>query len=84
MRGAAAPSGAEEGHLRGNPFGDGRLRDVGGRLDTQDRHAVGKYCKVAVVARDLDDCDWTPSPNRSTMRSAMLGSGRAESENDEK
>ena len=25
--------GAEEGHLRGNPLVDGRLRDVGGRLD---------------------------------------------------
>ena len=49
--------GAEEGHLRGNPLGDGRLRDVGGRLDTQDRHAVRQEVlqQVAVVARDLDD-----------------------------
>ncbi len=49
--------GAEEGHLRGNPLVDGRLRDVGGRLDAQDRHAVGLEVlqEVAVVARDLDD-----------------------------
>ena len=34
-----------------------RLRDVGGRLDAEDRHAVRQEVlqEVAVVARDLDD-----------------------------
>ena len=80
--------GAEEGHLRGNPFGDGRLRDVGGRFDAQDRHAVGQEIlqQVAVVARDLDDLRLSVrAPNRSTMSSAYARQWASQrSENDEK